>query len=488
MNVLLIDPPYDRIIGQKSEWYPLGLVSIATYIKSKGFPDVKVYHAEHDNSNTYKSVVKYSEDLLLYKKTLENDNHIIWQEIRNVIATFCPDVLGISILSAKRDSALKIAKICKEIDKNIVIVAGNHHATTNPEDILKDVYVDFVVRGEGEETFYELLRELKSKRRDFKHIKGLSFSDSSNIIHNEDRELIKNLDDIPNPDRKLIMGIENYSSSQLEMVMTSRGCPYSCAFCGSINMWHKKVRWRSLDSVFAEIEELQNESGVRNITFMDDSFTINKKRVHEFCTQMLERKIDISWSCLTRVDHIDDGTIKIMKRAGCTKVSLGIESGNERILQVMDKKIDLKRIKEAVSILRKNQMYWSAFFMFGLPSETKEEMIDTLNFMKEIKPDWSCVSIFTPYPGTKMYDQAIDLGVIKEMPDYSLYTHQSSHIPFSGKISEEEGRIVAKFILEEFHKYNSSYWLLIKRALTRNYLKNPRLLLTDLKKVITWIK
>lgn len=488
MIILLIDPPYDRIIGLKSEWYPLGLVSIATYIKSKGFPNVKVYHAEHDNSNTYKSIVQYSEDLLLYKKILKDDNHIIWQEIKKTIITFKPVVLGISVLSAKRDSALKVAKICKEIDKDIIVVAGSHHATTNPDDILQNRNVDFVIRGEGEATFYDLLEELKNQRPDFKHIKGLSFRDGSIIIHNESRELIKNLDDIPYPDRNLIMGIENYSPSQLGIVMASRGCPYRCAFCGSINMWHQKVRWRSPENVFSEIEELQNKFRVRNITFMDDAFTIDKKKLQEFCNQLLERKIDINWSCLTRVDHIDDATIKILKKAGCTKVTVGIESGNDRILQLMDKKIDLKRIKEAVNILKKNKMYWAAFFMFGLPSETKEEMIDTLTFMKKIKPDWSYVSIFTPYPGTEMYDQAVDLGVIKEMPDYTLYTHQSPYIPFSGKISEEEGKKVAKFILEEFHRYNSSYRLLIKRALTRNYLKKPQLLVEDLKKVITWIK
>lgn len=488
MKILLIDPPYDRLVGLKSEWYPLSLVSIATYLKSKGFPDVKVYHSEHDNSNTYKSIVQYSEDLSLYKEILKDDNHIVWQEIKNTIITFRPVVVGISVLSAKRDSALKIAQICKEIDKNIVVVAGNHHATTNPDEILQDPNVDFVIRGEGEATFYNFLERVKSQQHDFKHIKGLSFKDGPNIIHNDGRELIKNLEDIPYPDRNLIMGVESYEPSQLGMVMTSRGCPYNCAFCGSINMWHQKVRWRSLKSIFSEIEELQNKFRVRYITFMDDAFTINKKRLQEFCNQLLERKIDINWSCLTRVDHIDDETIKILKKAGCTKVTVGIESGNDRILQLMDKKIDLKRVKEAVNILRKNKMYWAAFFMFGLPSETKEEMIDTLTFMKKIKPDWSYVSIFTPYPGTKMYTQAVDLGVIKEMPDYALYTHQSPYIPFSGTISEDEGKKVAKFILEEFHKYNSSYRLLIKRALSRKYLKNPRLLVDDLKKVITWIK
>jgi len=488
MKILLIDPPYDRLVGLKSEWYPLSLVSIATYLKSKGFPDVKVYHGEHDNSNTYKSIVQYSEDLSLYKEILKDDNHIVWQEIKKTIITFRPVVVGISVLSAKRDSALKIAQICKEIDKNIVVVAGNHHATTNPDEILQDPNVDFVIRGEGEATFYDFLEGVKSQQHDFKHIKGLSFKDGPNIIHNDGRELIKNLEDIPYPDRNLIMGVENYEPGQLGMVMTSRGCPYSCAFCGSINMWHQKVRWRSLKSIFSEIEELQNKFGVRYITLMDDAFTINKKRLREFCNQLLERKIDINWSCLTRVDHIDDETIKILKKAGCTKVTVGIESGNDRILQLMDKKIDLKRVKEAANILKKNKMYWAAFFMFGLPSETKEEMIDTLTFMKKIKPDWSYVSIFTPYPGTKMYTQAVDLGVIKEMPDYALYTHQSPYIPFSGTISEDEGKKVAKFILEEFHKYNSSYRLLIKRALSRKYLKNPRLLVDDLKKVITWIK
>lgn len=487
MKILLIDPPYERFIGFKSEWFPMGISYIASYLMARGH-DVGIYHAEHGPDTEYKSVVKYSESFNKYKSAIESDDHPIWAEVKREISSFYPEVVGVSVLTPKVPSAFKIAEICKNIDPKMVVVFGNHHPTIRSDEILLNENVDFVVRGEGEETFSSLLDNLGSSSPDYHTIAGLSFRDNGKIINNNDRARIDNLDVLPFPARDKLLNLETYTPTQLSMVMTSRGCPYSCAFCASHNMWSKKVRFRSIENIINEINELKKVYSVKNITFMDDSFTINRKRVKELCAALIEDNIGITWSCLTRVNIISDEIIALMKKAGCTKVDVGIESGNQRVLDLINKGITVEQVRKAAEILRRNKMYWSGFFMFGFPTETENEIFDTINFLKELKPNWANISIFTPYPGTELYKLSLEKDLISEPPDYTLYSHQNSKLRFTDKISRERFYSLARHVLSEVHKYNSSYASLLKRALTRKYYKNPNLLLQDAKKVITWLK
>ena len=272
------------------------------------------------------------------------------------------------------------------------------------------------------------------------------------------------------------------------MVMTSRGCPYDCGFCASRNMWQRTVRFRSIENVIGEIHELKEKYSVKNVTFMDDSFTLHRNRVRELCLAMIENGMGVTWSCLTRANMISDEMITIMKKAGCVKVDIGIESGNQRVLDLTGKQITLDQVREAVSILRRNKMYWSGFFMFGFPTETKDEVFDTLHFLKELKPDWANMSIFTPYPGTKLYDLAQERGMILEPIDYTIYSHQNPHLRFTDTIPKGQFSLLATSVLKEIHDYNSSYRHLAKRAFTRKYHRNPKLLFHDVKNLVTWLK
>lgn len=487
MKILFIDPPYERFIGFKSEWFPMGISCIAAYLLERGH-EVAIYHAEHGLDTEYKSVVKYSESFNKYKSAIESDDHPIWTEAIKEISSFYPEVVGISVLTSKVPSAFKIAEICKKIDPQMVVVFGNHHPTIKPDEILLNENVDFVVRGEGEETFSSLIDNLDSPSPNYHTIAGLSFRDNGAIINNNDRACIDNLDALPFPARDKLLNLETYTPTQLSMVMTSRGCPYSCAFCASHNMWGKKVRFRSIENIINEINELKNVYSVKNITFMDDSFTINRKRVKELCMAMIEDHISITWSCLTRVNIISDEIIALMKKAGCTKVDVGIESGNQRILDLINKGITIEQIRKAAEILKRNKMYWSGFFMFGFPTETENEIFDTINFLKELKPNWANISIFTPYLGTELYKLSLEKGLINEPPDYTLYSHQNSNLCFTDRIPKERFYSLARHVLAEVHKYNSNYKSLLKRALTRKYYKNPNLLLQDARKVVTWLK
>jgi radical SAM superfamily enzyme YgiQ (UPF0313 family) len=330
--------------------------------------------------------------------------------------------------------------------------------------------------------------QLKSGAANYRDIPGLSFRFNAEVVHNIDRGLIKNIDSLPLPARDRILDLETYTPVQLSMIMTSRGCPYKCGFCATQNIWGSHVRFRSVDNIINEINLLKNKYHVKNFTIMDDAFTINRDRVKELCRAIIAHRLDITWSCLTRVDIISDEIIALMKKAGCTKVDIGIESGNQRVLDMIGKKIKLDQVRNAVSILNKNKMFWSGFFMFGFPTETEKEIRDTVNFMHELKPNWVSISIFTPYPGTALFDLSLRKGMITDPPDYSLYSHQNPNGRCTDTIPENKFGPLATGVLKEVQDYNSSYKSLIKRALTRNYHRNPGLLWQDGKKAWRWLK
>ena len=488
MRVLLIDPPYERLIGFRSEWFPLGLACIASFLIERGYRDVGIYHAEHASDTQYKSVVKYSETFHRYKEAIESDDHLIWKEIRKKIISFQPDFVGISVLTAKVPSAFRIAAICKDIDKGIKVVCGGHHPTVRPHEMMENSDIDFVIRGEGEYTLHELVSAQDTLSIEYHTIPGLSFRSGGKVIHNEKRKMISDLEQLPLPARSKLFDIDSYSPTQLSMVMTSRGCPYNCGFCASRNMWERKVRYRSINNILEEIEGLRRKYFVKNITFMDDSFTLKPERVKELCSALIQRRTNITWSCLTRVDAISDELIYLMKKAGCKKIDIGIESGNQRVLNLVNKGITLEQIRKAVRILKQHKMYWAGFFMFGFPSETEEEVLDTVRLIKEVKPNWANISIFAPYPETSLFDLCRKKGLVDEKLNYFIYSHQSPYTCFTEKIPKKRFYSLAKYVLEEVHRYNSSYVSLARRSLTRNYHKNPRVLIEDIKKTISWLK
>ncbi len=485
MRILLIEPPFERFIGQRCEWYPIGLTSIATLLDKQDFT-VQVYNAEHNNTLGFINIEVYMKNYENYNKSLHDSEHTIWQEIKDRIIQFMPDIVGISVKSIKVPSAIKIAEICKTVNKNTVVIAGGFHATTRPEDLLKSDNIDIVVRGEGENTFLELVESINEKTQNLKNIKGISFkNDDGSIHHTIDRELLNPLDSIPFPRRELILGYKKYTPEQLAWVMTSRGCPYDCSYCNSKAIWDRKVRFISLDNVLNEINYLKRIFGVKHINFMDDSFTVNRKRLLDICSMITENRLDITWSCLTRADLIDDEIVVKMKKAGCTKVDIGIESGSTRIQQLINKGINLNDVKMSSKILKKHGMFWGGFFMIGFPTETKNDIMETLKLMKEVKPNWAYVSIFTPYPGSKFYDMIKDEGLLRKDNDMMLYSHQSPDNCFSTNISRDDFEKITRYVFNEFNKHNNSLLALLNRAFSKKYYRNPKQLFKDIRKMLS---
>jgi len=485
MKILLVEPPFERFIGQRCEWYPIGLTSIATVLNAKGH-SACVYNAEHDNRLPYLDIESYVANFHRYSRALKEEKGSVWQELRDVLIDYKPDVIGLTIKTVKMFSALRVAKMAKEIYPKVKIVAGGPHPTVCPDEVLASHFIDYVVQGEGEETMVELV-EILSNGTDLRGVTGVSYKKEGAFYHNNPRPLISNLETLPYPDRKLLVDYESYTSNQLGWLMASRGCPYDCAYCSSKTVWSRKVRYRPLENVLEEVEKLRREHGVTNLNFMDDSLTVNRQYVFNLCKAFLEKKLRITWSCLTRPDLLDEEIIKKMKVAGCTKVDIGVESGSQRIRKIINKGIDLDQVRKMAIILRRNNIFWAGFFMMGFPGETRDDVLATLKFMKEIKPNWVYFSIFTPYPGTALYERAKELGIIPKEMDFSLYAHQSPDNCFSEKMSTDEFRELTRIMLKEFNCYNASFHALFRRVLTKNYFRNPKLFFHDLRKWLTWI-
>jgi len=301
------------------------------------------------------------------------------------------------------------------------VVFGGVHPSVFPEEVLADKNVDFVVLDEGEETMSELVAGRPSK-----DILGLCHKDGGQIVKNPMRPLIKDLGSIPPPAYHL-MPIDKYypaigsvKRSPAMMMFATRGCPGRCAFC--YRTFHGIVRKRSARNIIDEIKILQRDYGIREVSFYDDTFTMFKDMVAEFCDIIHAEKIDLTWSCFTRVDCISEELLKKMKEAGCHLILFGVESADERILANINKRISLDKVREAVAIARRVGIETRASFMFGNEGETEETIKKTINFAIELDPDEAQFNIATPYPGTEMFAWAKTNGYITSYNwnDYSM--------------------------------------------------------------------
>ncbi|MBI5572937.1 MAG: cobalamin B12-binding domain-containing protein [Elusimicrobia bacterium] len=395
MNVLLINPPW---ITKGGIWQnvascmpPFGLAAIAAYLE-KSDVGVKIIDADA-------------------RKLTD-------EEIADVLQIYFagrrgkPEYVGITSSTPTISSALIVAKIVKNIFPDTKIVLGGVHPSVMAEDVLKEESVDFIVRGEGEETFRELITGVNRKK-----ILGLSYKEDKNIIHNPLRTVISDINTLPFPAYHLLP-MEKYfpakgSYKKLPALgmMTTRGCPGRCTFCLGSYLG-QQVRNRSAKKIFEEMFLLQDKYGIKEISFYDDVFTTKKENVKNLCKKIINEKMDISWSCFARVDFVDEELLRAMKDAGCHQIMYGIESGDEQILKNIHKKISLEKVKEVVSITKKNSIDVRAAFMLGNPGETKETMRKTIDYAVNLAPDVAIFNITTPYPGTEMFKWAKDKGIL----------------------------------------------------------------------------
>lgn len=364
MKVLLVDPPYQRIIGYYRFYFPLGLTYIAAVLEQAGH-EVMIYDAEHDPNCISPTMKDTAIMHPRYAEALRSDEHPVWSEYIQVLNEFRPQMVGISVLSVKVAAANKIAALTKRHDKNIIVIAGGDHVTVRPQDMFGH-NVDHIVSGEGEQGVLCLVKSI------------IAGECPPQTIH---APLIEELDVLPLPGIDNLRNVASYRPIDLGLMMTARGCPYSCTFCALSTIWSRKVRHHSTDRVIREIKLRRERYGTNFFSFRNGTFTLIRSKVVQFCRRLLEEYFKIEWECLTRVDAIDGELLQLMRQAGCRTIRVGVESGSEKILKYMDKNISLPQIRVAAKILNQSGIFWSAYFILGVPIETEETIRSTLTLI-----------------------------------------------------------------------------------------------------------
>jgi radical SAM superfamily enzyme YgiQ (UPF0313 family) len=366
-----------------------------------------------------------------YEVKLMDGYFMDWQQIEKTIRDFAPDILGAGCMTIGRSNARQLVQLAKKIKPSLITIMGGPHPTHCYEQVLKDWPIDFIVMGEGEETIIDLVQTIEKKSRDFKSVKGIAFTKNGEVIKTEPRPIIKELDKIrfplyeqynwdlyPKPPFTSFKDVrfkgKDLSELRYSHMITSRGCPYDCQFCSATKFWGKRWRFRSADNILDEMELLYHKYKVRYFDFCDDAFSINKKRIIEICKGILDRKLEIMFDCCTRADYVDREMSKWLYNAGCLYVAIGVESGSEVILNNINKKVSLDKIKEAFYILESEKLKTMPLIMVGNPGECKETINETIKFLKEIKAHSASVVVAIILPGTDLFKHAESLGFISE--------------------------------------------------------------------------
>jgi radical SAM superfamily enzyme YgiQ (UPF0313 family) len=331
---------------------------------------------------------------------IDNLDH---QKLSDKLESFQPKLIGITSMTPTINSAIQAAQNAKDACPDATVIFGGPHATFMDKQILKDEKsVDIVVRGEGELTLRELAQnELIPKN--LQKIKGITFRKEKKILQTTKRPYIQNLDELPLPAYKYVP-LEKYKiHGKIHLpIMTSRGCPFQCSFCVASEIFGAKFRARSCKSVVDELEWLRNEHGANAISFQDDTLTLDRKRILNICTEIEKRKINLPWGCQTRVDQVTKEVLSKMKKASCNLVSFGIESGCQKILDAVKKKITISQAQKAIKWAKDEGLFVAVSTIMGYPGETKEMMHQTLDLIRNIEPDDAWLCIATPYPGTDL--------------------------------------------------------------------------------------
>lgn len=352
------------------------------------------------------------------------------EEMLQEIIDFSPQLVGFSVMTYNYPASLTLARKIKQYNPKILTVFGGYHPSFFPE-IVKENAIDFVIIGEGEETFKEFLQSLNSDTN-FKKVKGLAFYDGK--IHiNEPRERIKDLDLLPNPLRDYnilkecrISGL-NYpplsKQNSVAQVLYSRGCPHNCTFCCSPFLYSRKVFFRSPEKVVDEMQEIKEKYGTNYFYFADLSFNLNKQRVIALCNEIKKRKINTNWFCMCRVDNIDQELLRIMKDAGCSRIGFGIDALYENTLKKVKpkQKITIAKIYNALELTNAIGIIVRTFIIIGYPWETKEDLENAKEILKTLPIDELRIGLLTPLPGSAIYEEFKKEGLILT-DDFSKYT------------------------------------------------------------------
>jgi radical SAM superfamily enzyme YgiQ (UPF0313 family) len=380
---------------------------------------------------------------------LENDGHTVAVfdgdpdafPLCDEVCAWRPDLIGIGFLTAASSRANSLLRALKlRLPPSTFFMAGGVHPTIFPEPTLR-LGADVVITGEGELTASEVVRLVGEGQRDMRGVAGtVCLGPDGAVIDNGARALMPELTALPRPARHLIDFtpylappgvIRGYSMSKVATVFSTRGCPYGCIYCGSHNVFGRKIRYRPVEDVVDEISELRSAYDVRGIYFCDDLFTLDKQWVLDFCAELSRRLPgQIKWACQTRVDAVHVEILATMRAAGCVQVDFGVESGSERILKILSRRMPKDKILRAFRTAQSVGLRTCATFIIGSPEEELEDLEQSLSLARELRADYTAFYYATPYPGTKLYDLAIANKWIPEQVEFDEnWVHRQPNRP-----------------------------------------------------------
>jgi len=435
MRVLLLRPAAEK--KSMARVLPLGLLAIGSVLKRAGH-QVKILDLRISNSPD--------------------------EELESVMKLFDPQVVGIGVMTIECKYGFIDAAKVKEINSEVTIIFGGPHCSHEPQFILNDPNVDLMVSGEGDLTIVELIDALEQDR-DIENVPGIAYKKNGSYIRTADRPVIRDLDKF---DQEYdLINLERYFNFQSSMdffpvfrnkrflpLVTSRGCPFKCTYCHDI--FDKSIQYRSPKAVVDEIEYLINKYGVREFHIVDDVFNVNMKRAKIVLDAIIQRNLNIhiSFPNGLRADFFDDELIDKMQRAGVYRMALGIESGSQRIQDMIKKDLDINIIYDVVEKLTRARMSVHGFFMLGFPSETRKEMKETIDFACDLGLTTANFSLVIPNPGTDLRQTFIESRE-SNFEDFSEYTFDAA----SCNASEVEGDDLVKLKREA----NRKFYLSIER-------------------------
>lgn len=415
-------------MGSHYNGLSLGILYVAAVLRDHGH-QAAILNADYENRTDYLDQTGIFKGYDQYKNIHEDSEHYIWNDTVREILDYNPDYLGITMFTANYKAARIIAGKIKKANPAIQVVVGGVHPTLAPKETLSAPEFDFVVAGEGE---YVMLRLVNGEP--VESIQGLGYKKGDKAIVNPPSDEVVDLDDLPFPARELILNPRD--NTDFGQLVTGRGCPFSCTYCASPAMWSKKkVRLRSVNNVMDELTLITKQYPHNVIYFEDDTFTMQKNRTMGLCKRIIDDHLDIQWKCDTRADCVSDDLVKLMKDAGCICIKIGVESGSERILHKINKRVTKDVLLKASRIIKSHGIPLTIYLMTGLPGETDDDLRETINFAHEIDANYYSLSIAAPYFGTKIYEEFSKNHGSLDKEHWEYFYHQSRNMVMNKNLS-----------------------------------------------------
>ncbi len=473
-RIMIIDPPFQRLYHDNASLikFPMALGYLSGAILKWTDWEVQAYNADFNTKKkaiSLDNVTRIKDGMERYLRTLEDPVAPIWEEIRSAIAEFEPDVVGISSKTQNFPSTMRVARIVKELNADALVLLGGPHATLSTKTALDCPDIDVAVLGEGEMTMVDILKA-RERGEPLSGVSGLAYRKDGRMVYTLPRTNMPDLDELPFPAEaapQILRDYDKYPPEAFGFVFSARGCPYSCTFCESKAIWSQKTRWRSPENVVRELKMLM-ERGVKYVYFDDDTFGIKQSYIKELCGLIETECPGLKWGCEITVGVIKEQSVEYMRRSGCVRINIGVESGNNQILRSVKKGHVIEKAYEAVDICYRAGIEVGTFFMIGFPEETEETFRDTLTAMERVNTDIIMLSIFTPYPGSELFEVCKDLGIVDDDFDITRYNHQSPENCFTAYIEPERFKELVQEAAELVtRKSRRNRWRRISRMIRR---------------------